>query len=349
VVAQLPRLLTGCCLAAAGLAAAGLATTFAGCAGSPPARAVPAAPPPKPLPPTSVVPFQLPPVSPELGPEILLPAATTTDGEVARVGDIVLRQSHAYMRLLTARPNIALEAVDLLVFDVLVAQHAKQFGIGISKERVEELAGAEEKQLRQQVEAELGGTMNFPGYLWQTFGMREADWRAALRLRVAQRLYWGYVIRYLAQREDRVQVRYVVHKDEKIAREVADKTREGADFATLAQRHSEDASRRDGGLLPPFGRGFKHPVALTAFELEPGGVSQPFQAKWGDEDRWFVVYCVERLAGRDVPFAEVAAAIDADLQRRPFSALERQAYTLRWRTELERDAGKPAKAPGDDR
>ena len=32
-----------------------------------------------------------------------------------------------------------------------------------------------------------------------------------------------------------------------------DLARTGADFATLAMRHSEDASRREGGLLPPFG------------------------------------------------------------------------------------------------
>lgn len=290
-----------------------------------------------------VAPIQVPPVAPGLGPEILLPRPDAEDAEVARVGNLVLRQSHAYARLLSAHPKLALSAVDLLVFDVLVARHAEQFGIRVTPERVEELAAAEEKQVRQQVASELAGQMDFAGYLWRLFGMRETDWLATLRLRTAQRLYQGYVIRYLALREDRVHVRFLVHKDEKVAQEVADKTRAGADFATLASRHSEDPSRRDGGLLPAFGRGFQHPVAVTAFTLQKGEVSAPFQARWGEENRWFVVYCLDRMPGRDVPFASVAAEIDQDLAKNPVSPLETSAYTLRWRGELEAPAASPTR------
>ncbi|MGB3966221.1 MAG: hypothetical protein WBO45_05780, partial [Planctomycetota bacterium] len=204
-----------------------------------------------------VAPTRPGPLLPGLGPEILLPDQRGSDPEVARVGDVVLRQSHAYARLLSAHPKLALSAVDLLVFDVLVARHAEQFGIRIAPERVEELAVAEERQIREQVQQELGGEMDFAGYLWRLFGMRESDWQTTLRLRTAQRLYQGYVIRYLALREDRVQVRFLAHQDQKVAAEVADKTRTGADFATMALRHSEDPSRRDGGLLPPFGRSFQ--------------------------------------------------------------------------------------------
>lgn len=285
-----------------------------------------------------VAPIQVPQTPAGLGPEILLPRADAADGEVARVGDLVLRQSHAYARLLSAHPKLALSAVDLLVFDVLVARHAEQFAIRVSADRVEQLAAAEEQQVRQQVGSELAGQMDFAGYLWRLFGMREADWQETLRLRTAQRLYQGYVIRYLALREDRVQVRFLVHKDEALAKEVAEKTRGGADFATLASRHSEDPSRRDGGLLPAFGRGFQHPVALAAFTLQKGEVSAPFQARWGDENRWFVVYCLDRMPGRDLPFAEVAAEIDRDLAKNPVSPLETTAYTLRWRGELEAGA-----------
>lgn len=318
-----------------------LVALAAACAGpGPAARRTTAPPAAEPARPT-MVPIAPPPSSPGLGPEILLPPADAVDAEVARVGDVVLRQSHAYARLLSAHPKLALSAVDLLVFDVLVARHAEQHGIRIAPERVEQLAAAEEQQIRQQVAAELSREMDFPAYLWRLFGMREADWQQTLRLRTAQRLYQGYVIRYLALREDRVQVRFLMHQDEAVAREVADKVQAGADFATLAQRHSEDPSRRDGGLLPAFGRGFAHPVAATAFTLQPGQVSAPFRGRYGDEQRWFVVYCLERLAGRDVPFAAVAAEIDRDLQQRPVTALETTAYTLRWRGELEAAAAPP--------
>jgi len=178
----------------------------------------------------------------------------------------------------------------------------------------------------------------FEDYVWRLFGMREADWRQTLRLRTAQRLYQGYVLRYLALREDRVQVRFLVHKDRAVAQEVVDKVRVGADFATLALRWSEDASRREGGLLPPFGQGFQHPAARHAFELEAGQVCAPFEATWGGEQRWFVVYCLEHRPGRDVTFEEVRAEIDADLQRQPVTPLETTAYTMRWRNEEEQRA-----------
>ncbi|MCC7061477.1 MAG: peptidylprolyl isomerase [Planctomycetes bacterium] len=309
---------------------------LAACAGAPASR-VRVRVPPVTAPVDAVfVAAQEPRPSEDLGPEILLPMQPAVDEEVARVGDLVLRKSDAYSRLLTADPKLALSAIDLLVFDVLVARHAQQFGIRVSSERVEELAGAEEQQLRKQVQTELGNEMTFSDYLWRIFGMREADWRRALRLRTAQRLYQGYVIRYLGLREDRVQVRYLVNKDPKVVQEAVDKAKAGADFGTLALRWSEDSYRRDGGLLPMFGRGFPHPVAETAFRLKRGEVSAPFEQKVGDQTRWFAVFCLDRLDGREVPFLEVREELDRDLQNRPLAPIETSAYTLRWRGKLER-------------
>jgi len=283
-----------------------------------------------------------PPDLADLGPDILLPKADSVDAQVAKVGDLVLRQSHAYSRLLSANPKLALSAVDLLVFDVLVARHAEQYGIRLSKQRVEELAQREERELRRQVEQELVG-VRFEDYVWRLFGMREQDWQVGLRMRTAQRLYQGYVLRYLALREDRVQVRFLVHKDKQVAQEVFEKVQVGSDFATLALRYSEDASRREGGLLPAFGRGFQHPAATKAFALKEGEVCEPFEASWAGEPRWFVVYCLKHRVGRDVPFEAVRDEIDADLERTPVSPLETTAYTLRWRNEEEEKAKESSK------
>lgn len=329
-----------------GLAAA---LSLCGCAGTGAERprAADAAPPANTAPPsaTVVVPPAALPVAPGLGPDILLPDPKAVDAEVGRVGDVVLRQSHAYARLLSAHPKLALDAVDLLVFDVLVAKHAEQYGIAVDPARVEALAAAEEKDVRQRVREEFGAGMDLERYVWRLFGMREADWLAVLRLRTAQRLYQGYVLRYLALREDRVQVRFLVHQDEKVVQEVVGKVRQGADFGTLALRHSEDASRREGGLLPAFGRGSMHPAAAVAFTLQRGEVSAPFRARWGDEERWFAVYCLERLPGRDVPFASVRGEIDDDLAARAVSPIETTAYLLRWRGELDAQPDKQV-APG---
>ncbi len=320
-----------------------LVVVLASCAGSPTPPAGARGPAVASTPATSgahneqivVMPVSVPAPANGLGPEILLPRPDEPDAEVARVGDLVLRRSHAYARLLSAHPKLALSAVDLLVFDVLVARHATEHGIRVAPERVEALAAQEEQQVKQQVKTELGGEIDFATYVWRLFGMHLPDWQRTLRLRTAQRLYQGYVIRYLALREDRVHVRFLVHKEQKTAQEVVDKVRAGADFATLALRWSEDASRRDGGILPPFGRGFQHPVVGTAFGLQRGEVSAPFEAPWGDGQRWFVVYCLDRMPGRDVPFDQVRDEIDRDLDSRPLAPLEMTAYTLRWRGELE--------------
>lgn len=319
---------------------------LAGCGGAPrpaPGPVPPGTTPVMPAPQVAIA--EVPPPPPGLGPEVLLPSPDAVDREVARIGDVVLRQSHAYARLLSAHPKLALSAVDLLVFDVLVARHAQQFDIRLDAARVEALAAAEEQQIRQQVLTELGPDLDFATYVARLFGMRVADWQHTLRLRTAQRLYQGYVLRYLALREDRVQVRFMVQKDEKVAEDVAEKVRAGADFGTMALRWSEDPSRRDGGLLPAFGRGFEHPVAKVAFDLQKGEVSAPFRARWGDEPRWFVVFCVDRMPGRELPFAAVHAEIDRDLEQRPLSNMEITTYTLRWRGEAEAPAANPGREP----
>ncbi|MEC7584441.1 MAG: peptidylprolyl isomerase [Planctomycetota bacterium] len=267
----------------------------------------------------------------EYSPDILLPDPEGSDAEVARVGDLVLRQSHAFARLLSADPKLALSAVDLMVFDVLVAQHARQFGITVSKERVRELADQEEKELREQVAAELGDQITFSDYVWRIFGMRLPAWQRTAELRIAQRLYQGYVIRYLALREDRVRVRYMANKDRSVLEDAAIMVRQGADFATLALRRSTDSQRREGGLLPPFGEGFPHPVTDEALKLEPGQLSPVFERTAGGATVHYLVYCLEQLPGRSVSFEEVRDEVDRGLVDKPLSRIETNAYTLRWR------------------
>ena len=250
----------------------------------------------------------------DYGPEVLLPDANQGDAEVARIGDTVLRQSHAFARLLSAEPKLALSAVD---------------------ERVRQLADEEEKRLREQVQQELAGQVTFEDYVWRIFGMRLDDWRKTAELRTAQRLYQGYVVRYLVLREDRVIVRYIVNKDEQVLKEAAEKVRAGADFATLALRLSEDAMRRDGGLLPAFGVSFPHPVTDVALALKKGELSQVFERTIGGDRRYYLVYCLERLPGRDVRFAEAQPEIDHELEKRPLTPIETNAYTLRWRGAVE--------------
>lgn len=285
--------------------------------------------------PTVVQAEQAPPPIASFGPEILLPDPVAEDREVARIGDTVLRQSQAFSRLLSADPKLALSAVDLLVFDVLIAQQAKAHDVTVPDERVRELAAAEEQALRTQVESEFGGRIAFEDYVWRIFGMRLFDWRNSTQLRVAQRLYQGYVIRYLLLRQDRVVVRYIANKDRRALEEAREMALQGADFGTLAQRLSEDPLRREGGLLPAFGKGFTHPVADVALSLEPGQVSEVFERTVGGDRRCYLVFCKERLVAKEQPFAALRAEIDRSLVERPLSPIETNAFTLQWRGAVE--------------
>ena len=265
---------------------------------------------------------------------ILLPEPGRPDAEVARVGDLVLRESHGFRSMLAADPKIALSAIDLVVFDALVARHATEFGITVDAAAVRAQAAREEAEFEQQVRTELGPKVTLADYVWRVQGMRIEEWRRIAELRAARRAYHGLVIRYLALREDRAQVRCIAHRDKALLEGLAQQVREGADFATLAARNSEDGVR-DGGLLPTFDRAFPHPAARVAFDLQPGQLALT-SAGEGEDQRHFLVFCLQRIAGRPVPFAEVRAEIEADLAARPLAPVETNAYTLRWRAESER-------------
>lgn len=267
----------------------------------------------------------------DLPPRILLPDAGTRDEEVARAGTIQIRKAHVFERLLETDPARARDLTDMLVLDALVAQQAERFAIRVDPATIDTMVQEEEERLRKQVEKELSTRVSFELYVARQMGMRVEEYRRWLRLSLARKVYREYVARYLGMREDRVQVRYVVSADRKVLEEVSQKVQAGADFATLALRHSEDETRSDGGLLPPFGRGFEHPVAKKAFELEPGQLSPILEYTAGGATRHYLVYCVRRMPARVVEFAAVREELDRDMRARPLSAFEFNAFYLQLR------------------
>jgi len=275
---------------------------------------------------------------PELTPDLLLPAAAE-DEVVATVGGTELRKSHVFDRLATIRPRLAMDVIDLLVLDLLVAEHAKTHRVTVDAAAIDDLVQREEKLLRDGIEAQLPGTV-FEAYVSTNFAMDVAAFRELLRLRIAQRFFHDNVIRFMALREDRVRVRYIVNRDAALMQEVARKVADGADFGSLAVQHSEDDSRRDNGLLPPFGPGFEHPIASAAFALEAGEVSPVFTVEGAEGPRHYLVYCLERIPGRpDVTFASVADELRAGLRDAPRTDFETRAYVLRHSDRLERLGG----------
>ncbi|MDX1368506.1 peptidylprolyl isomerase [Pseudomonas sp.] len=74
----------------------------------------------------------------------------------------------------------------------------------------------------------------------------------------------------------------VAREAEQRIRDLLQQIRTGADFAELAQRHSEDANAQQGGDLGYFSRGKMVPAfEAAAFALRPGEVSEPVRSPYG--------------------------------------------------------------------
>ncbi|MCA8956314.1 MAG: peptidylprolyl isomerase [Planctomycetes bacterium] len=267
----------------------------------------------------------------ELSPGVLLPSAAA-DAEVVKIEGVSVRKSHLYDRLVEEHPKGTRAEIDHLVFDILLAKQAERYGIRVDQKRIDALVGDEEARLTKRVEKDWGSV---DAYLQAQFGVDLETHRRLARRRLARRMYRYYVVRYLALREDRVQVRVLAHQNRQTVERIFKQVREGADFHELAQRESEDRSQHRGGLLPPFPRGSKNRFAKVGFALKPGEVSEIQTVRSGGATRYFLVYCVRHMPGRDVTFAGVRAELDRDQAVNPVTAEEQGELYLRLRTASE--------------
>jgi hypothetical protein len=257
----------------------------------------------------------------ELGPQILEPSRPTGNEIVAVVGEIEIHKSHVYDRMLETNRRGASTYVDMLVSDAVIAQQARHRGIEVDAKAIDALVEQEEQSLRGQVEVEWAERLTFEEYLRRQFDMDVEQYRRFLRIELARQRYRSLVIRFLAMLEDRVEVRFIANRDRELLEEVRAKVLDGADFATLATRHSEDET---------FSRAFQHPIAKVAFELEPGELSDIFAFETNGVNRFCLVYSLRKMPGRDVEFAEVRGELIGELASRPLTRFEQQAFTLRW-------------------
>ncbi len=271
----------------------------------------------------------------DLAPAILRPSDGSVDAEIARVGARVVMKRHLYDRLLETNPQQARDLVDNLVLDLLVADLAERYGITVTAAEIDGKLQEEEKQLRERLAVEWKGQLDFDRYLMQQFGMDSAEYARWRRLTLARTLYRQYVIRYHAMLEERVQVRYIVTSDRTVLDEARAQIKEGASFSRLALRHSEDESRKDGGLLPPFGAGLEHPIADVALKLAAGDLSDVIERQAEGQRRFYLVSCLRRLPAETRAFAEARKEIEEDIKARPLSRFDFHAFYFTTRSAAE--------------
>jgi peptidyl-prolyl cis-trans isomerase C len=91
-----------------------------------------------------------------------------------------------------------------------------------------------------------------------------------------------------------------------------DEARRGADFATLAEAHSDDGSALQGGDLGFFGRGqMVAPFEAAAFALEPGEISDVVETQFG----YHIIKVEERRGGGVLAQHAVADRIREHLEQ----------------------------------
>lgn len=273
--------------------------------------------------------------SQEIDPGVLLPSRDTSDDEVAVVGGLAIHKRHVYEHLGKTEPAAQRTLVESVVLDVLVAQAAKAWDIRLDAAMVNRQTAAQQEQLREVVQRQLGGRSGFGRYIRNQFGMtldQHAQWLHGKNVRA---LYRQYVVRYAALLDDRVEVRYVVNSDRKVLDDIAAKVRQGASFATLALRHTEDSNKLDRGLLPPFGSSFDHPVTEVALALDAGELSDVFIREAQGSKRYYLVYCLRKIPGRVATFTEVKEQLDREIETHPLTTLEFRAAVMSLKARME--------------
>lgn len=118
------------------------------------------------------------------------------------------------------------------------------------------------------------------------------------------------------------------------AQDLLGELEQGADFAALAQEHSEGPSGPRGGDLGLFGRGqMVAPFEEAAFSLEEGGISDIVETQFG----FHIIQVTEKVAGGPVPFEDVRGDIDQYLlQQKQGEAVQEYVDALREEAEIVR-------------
>ena len=125
-----------------------------------------------------------------------------------------------------------------------------------------------------------------------------------------------------------------VAEGEKKIREIHEQLKNGADFAELALKYSDDKSTsKDGGKLPWFGTGkMVEPFEEAAFKVSKGEIGEPFLTQYG----WHIIKGIDQ---RPIPeFAELETELKNKVSRDSRSELTTNSFLDKLRKEYKVNA-----------
>ena len=221
----------------------------------------------------------------------------------------------------------------LVVAEELKQRAARQLGVRITDAQVAAAVDRETKREYGGSDSKLAETIAAQGMTRKEF---EEDLRLSLtRDAVAKKIGAGATV---SAKEVRTyyeshkatfrapqhrQVREIRVERVELARKLFASLKQGADFAALARKYSEDASiRAKGGEFTAIERVGNVEVNRVAFSLRLGEVSKPFPTVHG----WHIVKAIGPLVpGKQAPLEQVAPAI-----RRALGTRNRAAKVSQW-------------------
>lgn len=116
---------------------------------------------------------------------------------------------------------------------------------------------------------------------------------------------------------DEVTAKHILVEDEKLAQEILDKLKGGADFGEMAKEYGTDATAETGGDLGTFGRGaMVKEFEDAVFALEPGQLSDVVKTQYG----YHLIYVSDKKQGMET-FEESKADIRTMLENNALTEL----------------------------
>ena len=256
--------------------------------------------------------------------------ANAPPGAYARVGTKVLSADDVAREFFRTFRRESFAALNRMVVNEIVRQEAARSGMLVPEEwlvREREKAFIE---LGSQAMAAYGKGADVAKYLETEFKETPASWARRKESDLRDQWLRDRVVRLHGLLRERAEIQLIAVREEALAREIASKLDQGADFAALAATHSIHESAGSGGRLPPVARESLNPaLADRAFSLAVGARSGVLSVEDPSGGRQYdILKVLRRWPARAGTYAELSAEIEASLQREPVSRFEFVAWQL---------------------
>jgi len=264
------------------------------------------------------------------------------DGEPITYGDLA--------RFLRARDALSFSrTLDGLIVDRITRTESDDRRVDVPIALVERRTRvrylAFERRLRQSTKEQTGAEIDPRVWLRRTLGLTPDQFRLYLRSQIEVELLQDRLIRYAEFRDRSVEVSLIVVDDADVARDARRRLDGGEPFGVVAKELSKHATAKSGGRVEHRMIADDFEDAATAralLQAKPDTVVGPFEAT-GDGRAFFRIYRVEAShAAQDVPFADLAAVVGQDLEKRPVSVAE----YVHWRRRMQEVHGFLASVDG---